>query len=91
MGVLSLNRMLKGTVGMGCTLPTRGRERGSKLVSLLQYFLSNQNTQSMYQGVLRDDVRRREKMLQRQLDLEESKKKREIYERAQKVDPDSLQ
>ena len=45
----------------------------------------------MYQGVLRDDVRRREKMLQRQLDLEESKKKREIYERAQKVDPDSLQ
>ncbi|KAI4523824.1 hypothetical protein EV122DRAFT_221418 [Schizophyllum commune] len=47
--------------------------------------------ESMYQGVLRDDVRRREKMLQRQLDLEESKKKREIYERAQKVDPDSLQ
>lgn len=39
----------------------------------------------MYQGVLRDDERRKEKMLQRQTDLEESRKKREIYERVQNV------
>jgi protein PET117 len=39
----------------------------------------------MYQGVLRDDERRREKMRQRQAELEESRKKREIYERVQNV------
>jgi protein PET117 len=39
----------------------------------------------MYQGVLRDDERRKEKMKQRVEDLEESKRKREIYERVQKV------
>jgi protein PET117 len=39
----------------------------------------------MYQGVLRDDERRREKMRQRQNDLLQSQRKREIYERAQTV------
>ena len=41
--------------------------------------------QTMYKGVLRDDARRREKMIQRQQDLDESLRKREIYERAQPV------
>jgi protein PET117 len=40
----------------------------------------------MYQGVLRDDIRRREKMRQRQEDLNASKKKRELYEHTQTVD-----
>lgn len=40
----------------------------------------------MYKGVLRDDERRREKMLQRQKDLEESKIKRETYERVQRIE-----
>lgn len=39
----------------------------------------------MYQGVLRDDVRRAEKMRQRQDDFNESKRKRELYEQVQKV------
>lgn len=39
----------------------------------------------MYQGVLRDDERRKAKMKQREGDLLESKKKRELYERTQAV------
>jgi len=39
----------------------------------------------MYKGVIRDDERRQEKMRQRQAELEESKLKRELYERVQKV------
>lgn len=41
----------------------------------------------MFKGVLRDDARRREKLQQRQDDFEESKRKRELYERVQKVEP----
>lgn len=40
----------------------------------------------MYKGVLRDDDRRREKMRQRQDELEESRRKRELYERVQAVE-----
>lgn len=39
----------------------------------------------MYQGVLRDDERRREKMKKRTDDLQESLRKREQYERVQSV------
>ena len=39
----------------------------------------------MYKGVLRDDVRRREKMKQREQDLIASQQKRELYERMQNV------
>lgn len=42
--------------------------------------------QTMYKGVLRDDERRKEKMRQRQLEFEESQKKRAIYEQVQKVE-----
>ncbi|EKM81734.1 hypothetical protein AGABI1DRAFT_111994 [Agaricus bisporus var. burnettii JB137-S8] len=49
------------------------------------HFQQDQERESMYQGVLRDDERRKEKMRQRQTDLEESRKKREIYERVQNV------
>ena len=40
----------------------------------------------MYQGVLKDDVRRKEKMLQRQIEYEESQRKRELYEQYQRVE-----
>lgn len=43
----------------------------------------------MYKGVLRDDERRREKMKQREEDLIESQRKRELYERAQNVERSS--
>lgn len=39
----------------------------------------------MYKGVLRDDERRRQKVLQRQAELEESRRRREIYGRIQTV------
>lgn len=39
----------------------------------------------MYQGVVRDDERRREKQRQRQADYEASQKGREVLERTQSV------
>ena len=39
----------------------------------------------MYQGVLKDDQRRREKMRQREEDLKASQQKRELYEKFQVV------
>ena len=39
----------------------------------------------MYQGVLRDDARRKEKMRQREAELEESQRKRALYEQVQHV------
>jgi protein PET117 len=39
----------------------------------------------MYKGVLRDDARRLEKMRQREEELRESQRKRELYERVQTV------
>ena len=39
----------------------------------------------MYQGVLRDDERRKEKMRKREEELQDSLRKRELYERVQKV------
>jgi protein PET117 len=39
----------------------------------------------MYEGVIRDDRRREEKKQQRLLDLEESRKKRGVYEEVQSV------
>ncbi|KAJ7623139.1 hypothetical protein FB45DRAFT_753061 [Roridomyces roridus] len=50
------------------------------------HFQQEQQAETMYKGVLRDDERRKEKMLQREADLEESKRKREIYERVQRVE-----
>jgi protein PET117 len=39
----------------------------------------------MYKGVLRDDARRAAKLRERQVQLEESLKKRKEYERVQQV------
>ncbi|KAG6861441.1 hypothetical protein C0995_016532 [Termitomyces sp. Mi166 len=73
------------------------QNRGAKLTLLGAVLLSSltiyavhhqqeQERESMYQGVLRDDERRRQKMKQREEDLQESKRKREIYERVQTVE-----
>ncbi len=40
----------------------------------------------MYQGVLRDDERRRRKMKEREEDFLRSQRKREIYEGVQRVE-----
>ncbi|KAF9820860.1 hypothetical protein IEO21_01087 [Rhodonia placenta] len=49
------------------------------------HFLQTSERETMYQGVLRDDERRREKMRQREQDLQESVRKRELFERVQTV------
>lgn len=43
----------------------------------------------MYKGVLLDDERRRAKLKQREDDLRESQRKRQIYERVQTIDRSS--
>jgi protein PET117 len=50
------------------------------------HFQQDQERENMYKGVLRDDERRREKKRQREEALHESLRKREIYERVQKID-----
>ncbi|GBE86352.1 hypothetical protein BKA93DRAFT_775721 [Sparassis latifolia] len=49
------------------------------------HHLQTRERETMYKGVIRDDERRREKMRQREEDLHESLRKREIYERVQPV------
>ncbi|KIK50588.1 hypothetical protein GYMLUDRAFT_182538 [Collybiopsis luxurians FD-317 M1] len=53
------------------------------------HYQQNQERESMYKGVLKDDERRLEKMKQRQQDFEESKRKHELYERVQPVREDT--
>ncbi|CCM02572.1 uncharacterized protein FIBRA_04675 [Fibroporia radiculosa] len=52
------------------------------------HFQQNKERETMYQGVVRDEARRREKMRQREEELQDSLRKREIYERVQNV-PDA--
>ncbi|CAK5267661.1 unnamed protein product, partial [Mycena citricolor] len=42
------------------------------------HFQQELQHEAMYKGVIRDDERRKEKMEQRERDLEESKRKREL-------------
>ncbi|THV02461.1 hypothetical protein K435DRAFT_653293 [Dendrothele bispora CBS 962.96] len=57
----------------------------SSLTVWAVHYQQQQERETMYQGVIKDDERRRDKMRQRQDELEESRRKREIYERAQTV------
>ncbi|KAI0057258.1 hypothetical protein BV25DRAFT_1831413 [Artomyces pyxidatus] len=50
------------------------------------HYQQQQEHERMYAGVLRDDERRREKMRKREEDLQESLRKREIYERVQRIE-----
>ncbi|KAF7308879.1 hypothetical protein MKEN_01088200 [Mycena kentingensis (nom. inval.)] len=52
------------------------------------HFQQELQHETMYQGVVRDDERRKKKMLQREAELRESQKKREIYEQVQRVHKD---
>ncbi|KAI0653169.1 hypothetical protein C8Q70DRAFT_885695, partial [Cubamyces menziesii] len=58
---------------------------GSALIIWGVHHLQEQERETMFQGVLRDDERRREKMRQREEDLQRSLQKRELYERVQNV------
>lgn len=53
--------------------------------SLIGAVHSTQRFQTMYQGVLKDDQRRQEKMRQREENLKASQQKRELYEKVQAV------
>ncbi|KAF4610682.1 hypothetical protein D9613_006996 [Agrocybe pediades] len=62
----------------------------SSLTIWAVHFQQQQERDTMYKGVLKDDERRREKMRQREEDLLNSQRKRELYERVQNVDKSSL-
>ncbi|KIJ20900.1 hypothetical protein PAXINDRAFT_6679 [Paxillus involutus ATCC 200175] len=49
------------------------------------HYQQHKEREDMFQGVLRDDERRREKMRRRQEDFQESQRKREAYESTQTV------
>ncbi|KAH8833109.1 hypothetical protein DL96DRAFT_1705133 [Flagelloscypha sp. PMI_526] len=49
------------------------------------HFQQQQERATMYAGVLRDDARRKQKQQQRLENLEESRRKRELYESVQSV------
>ncbi|KAI0766682.1 hypothetical protein BD413DRAFT_605820 [Trametes elegans] len=58
---------------------------GSALVIWGVHFMQQQERETMFQGVLRDDERRKEKRRQREEELQRSLQKREMYERVQTV------
>ncbi|KAG8220998.1 hypothetical protein J3R82DRAFT_2507 [Butyriboletus roseoflavus] len=49
------------------------------------HYQQTKERDDMFQGVLRDDERRRGKMQQRQQEFEESQRRREVFERTQTV------
>ncbi|KAF9785189.1 hypothetical protein BJ322DRAFT_1005953 [Thelephora terrestris] len=49
------------------------------------HYMQRQERETMYQGVVRDDARRLEKHKQREGALQESLRRRELYERVQTV------
>jgi len=53
------------------------------------HYQQQQERATMYRGVLLDDERRRAKLKQREDDLRESQRKRQIYERVQTIDKSS--
>jgi protein PET117 len=50
------------------------------------HYFQQQEHETMYKGVLRDDERRRRKMKEREEDFLRSHQKRELYERVQRVE-----
>ncbi|KAH7915284.1 hypothetical protein BJ138DRAFT_998204 [Hygrophoropsis aurantiaca] len=59
----------------------------SSLIIWGVHYQQNKERSDMFQGVLRDDVRRKEKMRQREEAFIASSRKREMYERVQSVVP----
>ncbi|KAI8989215.1 hypothetical protein BD414DRAFT_486416 [Trametes punicea] len=72
-----MSRAAKVTLGLSVL--------GSALIVWGVHHLQEKERETMFQGVLRDDERRREKMRQREEDLQRSMQKREVYERVQTV------
>ncbi|KAJ7066532.1 hypothetical protein C8F01DRAFT_982040 [Mycena amicta] len=50
------------------------------------HFQQEQQHETMYQGVLRDDERRKQKQKMREEELRESQRKRLLYEQVQRVE-----
>jgi protein PET117 len=91
---VDMTRAAKGTLIASCIISSliiwgvhfqQNQEREVRDNSNLQLPHLTNLVKTMYQGVLRDDERRREKMKKRQEDLQESLRKREEYERVQSV------
>ncbi|OSD04845.1 hypothetical protein PYCCODRAFT_1433187 [Trametes coccinea BRFM310] len=79
-----MSRAAKITLGLSVV--------GSAFIVWGVHHLQTQERETMFKGVLRDDERRREKMRQREEELQRSLQKRELYERVQSVSkhtPDS--
>ena len=75
---------------MGCSLSTKPRARGKLIFFTTLPLCRTQclsSCKTMYQGVLKDDERRKEKQKKREADLQESLRKRGEYERVQTVRP----
>ncbi|KZS94759.1 hypothetical protein SISNIDRAFT_452874 [Sistotremastrum niveocremeum HHB9708] len=53
------------------------------------HYLQNWERETMYQGVIRDDARRAEKLKKREEELRESARKQSVYESVQKVQTSS--
>ncbi|EJD07620.1 uncharacterized protein FOMMEDRAFT_164549 [Fomitiporia mediterranea MF3/22] len=49
------------------------------------HYMQQAEHETMYKGVIRDDARRQEKIRQREEELRESQRKRELYEHVQPV------
>ena len=92
-----MTRVAKGTLLVSCIISSlviwgvhfqQSQEREVRDLLPFIYFeikIWQNLVKTMYQGVLRDDERRREKMKKRADDLQESLRKREQYERVQSV------
>ncbi|KAI0343013.1 hypothetical protein BDW22DRAFT_1329626 [Trametopsis cervina] len=55
------------------------------------HYMQQQEAETMYKGVLRDDERRREKLRRREQEYEDSQRKRALYEAVQSVPRPSQQ
>jgi len=90
---VGMTRAAKGTLIVSCIISSliiwgvhHQQTEEREVRSLLPNSTAVLNlAKTMYQGVLRDDERRREKMKKREEDLQESLRKREEYERVQSV------
>ncbi|KAI6041291.1 hypothetical protein EDC04DRAFT_2893268 [Pisolithus marmoratus] len=67
----------KATLAASCAI--------SALIIWGVHYQQSKEREDMYQGVLRDDERRKEKMRQREEEFRISQRKRELYERVQTV------
>lgn len=74
-----MTRVAKATLTASCII--------SAAIIWGVHYQQSSERETMHQGVLRDDERRKEKMKQREEDFKESSRKREEYERVQAVTP----